>query len=64
MGLFRPSRERRGPDPHLAWKMALFTIGAAVGVIGMLRDNGRLIALGILLLAAGVLLRFLPHPRD
>ncbi|HEX7051008.1 MAG TPA: hypothetical protein VF188_12440 [Longimicrobiales bacterium] len=59
MGWFRPSRERRGPDPYLNWKIALFITGGALGAAGMLRNDGRLVAAGIAVLAVGVVLRFL-----
>lgn len=61
MGLFRPSRARPEPDPHLRWKMTAFVVGAAFGLVGMMRENGWLLGIGIAVLAIGVLLRFLPR---
>jgi len=63
MGLFRPSREARGPDPYLHLKMALLVAGAAVGLFGMAREDTTIVYIGIAVLAAGVLLRFLPGRR-
>lgn len=60
MTAFRPSRERRGPDPRLHLKILLFVIGAALGIAGMVLERTWLIALAIVLLAVGVLLRLLP----
>jgi hypothetical protein len=63
MGLFRPSREHRGPDPYLDWKIGLFLAGAAMGIAGMALDRAWIIACAIALLAIGALLRFLPRPE-
>jgi hypothetical protein len=35
VGLLGPSRERRGPDPHLDIKIFLFMAGAALAGAGM-----------------------------
>ena len=59
---------RRGldgaPDPWLRVKMWLFGAGAVVALLGMGFEDRRLIALAGLILAAGLLLRFVPHPRE
>lgn len=64
MGLFRPSRAQRGSDRWLRLKMAIFVVGAAVGIAGMATENDLLVGVGIIVLAAGVLLRLLPGPRE
>lgn len=64
MGIFRPTRERRGKDPFLLWKMLLFGVAAVFGLAGMATENGWLIALALATIAAGLLLRFLSRPRS
>ncbi|MFW6202654.1 MAG: hypothetical protein ACOC8B_08745 [Gemmatimonadota bacterium] len=60
---FRPSRERRGPDPHLDVKIIVFVVGAALAVVGIAMEIEWLVTVAIAVLAAGVLLRFLrPRP--
>jgi uncharacterized membrane protein YedE/YeeE len=59
MKIFRPSRESRGPDPYLELKIVLFTLGAALGIVGIISGRELLVGIGILVLAIGVLLRFL-----
>ncbi|MGH7476620.1 MAG: hypothetical protein ACRELD_10050 [Longimicrobiales bacterium] len=61
MGLFRPSRETRGPDPYLDWKIGAFMLGAALGVAGMITNRRALIVAAIVVLFLGFLLRFLPR---
>ncbi len=64
MGLFRPSRTRRGPDPYYDWKVVLFTAGAAVGLTGIFTNHDNLVLLAMPILAAGVILRWLPRRGD
>ncbi len=64
MGLFRPSRERRGADRWLDAKLLLFSLGGAVGVSGMLLDREWLVLTGIAILVVGFLLRFLPRDEE
>lgn len=64
MSPFRPSRQPGGPDRWLHVKMALFVLGAALGIAGMTADNDTLVGVGIFVLAAGVLLRLLPERRE
>ncbi|HEY8483915.1 MAG TPA: hypothetical protein VIL13_04830 [Longimicrobiales bacterium] len=61
MSPFRPSRARRGPDPYLRWKIALFSAGAALALAGIATENDRLILAAIGVLAVGILLRVLPR---
>jgi hypothetical protein len=57
--MFRISRERRvGPDPLLDLKIAVFLAGAVIGVIGMARNNRTMITIAIVVIAIGILLRF------
>lgn len=62
--LWRPDRSRTGPDPFLRLKVLLYAIGAAAGFGGMIMDNAWLVGLGILVLLAAFVLRFLHRPRD
>ncbi len=59
MKIFRPSREERGPDPFLNLKLILFALGAALGIAGIISGRELFVGIGILVLAIGVLLRFL-----
>jgi len=60
VGLFRPSRERRGPDPYYHWKAILFSIGAAFGLGAMITGRDWLILIAVPVLTVGVALRWLP----
>lgn len=64
MVLFRASRERRGPDPHLDLKIAIFSIGAILAMIGMALDNQWFIYAAIGVLAVGVILRLVALRRE
>jgi len=59
VGLLGPSRERRGPDPHLDLKIFLFLVGAVLAVTGMATERPLLVWLAFLPLALAFLLRFL-----
>lgn len=57
---------RRGvsdDDPWLKPKMWLFSAGAILALVGMGTERVWLIGIAGALLAAGVLIRFLPHSR-
>lgn len=58
MGILGPSRERRGPDPHLDMKIFLFLAGAGLAVAGMALEMPALVWLAFLPLAGVALLRF------
>ncbi len=60
MGLFRPSRQRHGPDPYYHWKVILFSVGAAFGLGAIFTDHDWLILVAVPILAVGVALRWLP----
>ena len=61
--MLRPSRERRDePDRFLDLKIALFLVGAVFGVAGMVRNNKTLIIIAMIVIALGILLRFV-RPR-
>lgn len=63
--MFRPSRRRSDQaDPHLLWKVRLFALGAVLAVAGIALDFVWLRWTGIAVLAAALLLRFLPDRRD
>lgn len=57
MAFFRASRERRGPDPHLNIKIAIFVIGAALGLAGIALNQRWFVYAAIGVLAVGVILR-------
>ena len=59
--MFRPSRQRtEGDDRFLAWRVRLFMIGAAVAFAGMAMSLQWLVWVGIAVLVAAMVLRFLP----
>ncbi|HEY8519088.1 MAG TPA: hypothetical protein VIN61_03335 [Gammaproteobacteria bacterium] len=65
MGLFRPDRTRREqPDRLLNLKMLIFAVGAAVALAGVAYERQALILAAIIILAVGVLLRFVPSRGD
>lgn len=51
-------RERRGPDPHLDRKIALFGVAAVLALFGMIGHRDWLILLAFIPLALAFLLRF------
>lgn len=59
MSLFRPDRNRTGPDPHQSTRITLFTLGAAAGLAGIATDRDWLVLTGIAILAVGVVMRFM-----
>lgn len=54
------NRNRSGSDKHLEWKVRLFLLGAALAMAGVGLDSTLLTTLAIVVLVAGVALRFLP----
>ena len=64
--MFRVSRDRSDePDRFLDLKIALLLAGAVFGIMGMVRDNKTLIIIAMVIVAAGILLRFLrPRARE
>ncbi|HUF50960.1 MAG TPA: hypothetical protein VMN60_09015 [Longimicrobiales bacterium] len=63
--MFMASRRRRNePDRFLDLKIALFLVGSVSGIIGMVRGSQTLITIALVIVAAGLLLRFLTRPGD
>jgi hypothetical protein len=58
--IFLDRGRRADHYPWLEWKVRLFVIGAALAIGGMIMDEGWLIGVAIVVLAAGFGLRFLP----
>ncbi|HSJ15860.1 MAG TPA: hypothetical protein VK939_15745 [Longimicrobiales bacterium] len=61
------SRERRGPDRWLYYKLALFAVGAVIAVLGVALGNDLLVTIAIGVLFLGLLTRLLPRgeqPED
>ena len=57
-------RERRAHRyPWFEWKVRLFLVGAALGVVGIGLSWDLLVLAGIAVLAGGLLVRFLPGGR-
>lgn len=56
---FRLDRSRRA-GRYLEWKVGLFSVGAVLGVAGMLLEEGWMTLVAIVVLLLGMLLRFLP----
>ena len=57
--IFASRRSDQGPDPHLESKVWIFFIGAALALLGIGMESRWLTGLAILVLAGGVMLRFL-----
>ncbi len=51
-------------DPRLPAKIALFTVGALVAIIGMILENDWVIAAAAVILLAGIALRFVGRPDN
>jgi hypothetical protein len=62
--IFRPSRERRGPDRWLNVKVAIFCLGAGIALVGIASETKWVVNVAIGVLAIGFLMRFLPRDRD
>ncbi len=58
MSLFLDRNRRAGP--YLEWKVRIFAAGAVLGLAGILMDEAWLRMAAIVVLAGGILLRFLP----
>lgn len=59
--MFRPTRERRGEDRFLAWKVRVFVVGAALALAGVGFSLSWLVWVGIGVLGVGMVLRLLPN---
>lgn len=63
MGILGPSRERRGPDPHLDTKIFLFLAGAALALAGIATGVTLLVWLAFLPLAIAFIVRWFRRPQ-
>jgi hypothetical protein len=61
--VFLPSHSQT-PGRHLEWRLRLFTIGALLGVGGMIMDERWLVWLAMAVLAVAFAVRFLPGSSD
>ena len=52
------------PARHLEWRIRTFGVGAILAVVGMATGQSWLVNVAIVVLVIGVLLRFLPEPRE
>ena len=57
--MLRLDRSRRA-GRHLAWKVRLFSAGAVLALAGMVLDDRWITGVAIVVLTAGMALRFLP----
>ena len=57
-------RSRHRPVRHFRWRVRLLGLGAVLAVVGMYVDAAWIINLAIIVLAAGILLRFVPARDD
>ena len=62
--MFRVSRDRKGEDSFFAIKVALFAVGAALGIAGMAYGVEWLVWIAIAVVAAGIILRLIAARRD
>lgn len=56
-------REGREDDDRLTEKIALFTVGALLALVGMILQNDWVVGVAALVLAGGIFIRFAPR-RD
>ena len=56
-------RSRRA-GRYLEWKVRLFTLGAVLAVVGMATGQSWMTWVAIIVLAGGMMLRFLPSGTD
>ena len=59
--MIRPSRERKGEDRFMVWKVRLFVAAAALALVGMGMSLSWLVWAGVGVLVVGLVLRFLPE---
>ena len=57
-------RRKDRPVRHLEWRIRLFGVGAIMAVVGIATEQSWLINVAIAVLAAGVLIRFLPRSKE
>lgn len=57
------SRDRRGPDPYLEWKVGTFVVGAALGIAGIALEARWLVWAALVVLGAGFVLAALGRWR-
>lgn len=57
MAFFRLDRARRA-GPYLEWKVAIFAVGAVLGLAGIWLDEAWMRIAAIVVLAGGMLLRY------
>ena len=63
--MFRISREKRtGADPLIDVKIVLLVLGLTSGIYGMVSNDRRFIDIAIIIIAIGILLRFVRRRRD
>lgn len=55
-----PDRSRRGPDKFLFWKVMLFAVAGLLIYFGIRLELGWLLWIAVIVLIAGMALRFLP----
>ena len=63
MGIFRPDRDRKGPDPALDHKFLFFVWGPVLAPVGMSSGNRLIVYLAIGVLFVGMVLRFVHRER-
>lgn len=55
---------RRRSDAFLEWKVRIFSVAAGVALVGIWLDERWMTGTALALLLGGVLLRFVPAPRQ
>lgn len=58
--VFRPDRTRARHDPYLDWKVGIFSAGAVLAMAGIYLGERWMTGAAIVVLLAGLLLRFAP----
>lgn len=62
--MFPLNPEKRGSSAHLPWRVRLFWIGAVLAMVGIYLERSWLVWVAIVVLLAGISLRFVPGSKE
>lgn len=62
--MFPLNRDKQGSSAHLPWRVRLFWIGAVLAMVGIYLERSWLVWAAIVVLLAGISLRFVPASRE
>ncbi len=55
---------RRRSSHYLVWKIRIFSVAAVIALVGMYLNNPWVTGTALVLLLSGMMLRFLPQPKE